>query len=41
MNLIVPTEKYPNVNHIKTLYSLYFHYAKSKHTLETPQLYFI
>lgn len=41
MNLIVPTEKYPNVNHIKTFYSLYFHHAKSKHTLETPQLYFI
>lgn len=35
MNLIVPTEKYHNISHIKTLYSLYFHFAKSKHTLET------
>ena len=24
-----------------TLYNLYFHFSKSKHTLETPQLYFI
>ena len=30
-----------NTKKQKTLYSLYFHFAKSKHTLETLQLYFI
>lgn len=41
MGLTMPTEKYPDINHVKTLYSLYFQFRKSTFIPGTPQVYFI